>query len=40
MAMLTDSNIEIFNRACYNYPTLGDMYKYAAYDALAKIITV
>ena len=24
----------LFNRACFNYPTLGDLYKYATYDAL------
>ena len=24
----------LFNRACFNYPTLGDLYKYAAYDAI------
>ena len=24
----------MFNRACFNYPTLGDLYKYAAYDAM------
>jgi NAD(P) transhydrogenase len=36
MAMLTDSGVELFNRACFNYPTLGDLYKYAAYDAMVK----
>ena len=36
MAMLTDSTVEVFNRACFNYPTLGDLYKYAAYDAILK----
>ncbi|MEO5913046.1 MAG: Si-specific NAD(P)(+) transhydrogenase [Luteolibacter sp.] len=35
MAMLTDSGAELFNRACFNYPTLGDLYKYATYDALS-----
>jgi NAD(P) transhydrogenase len=38
MAMLSESTLDIFNRACFNYPTLGDMYKYAAYDALAKML--
>ena len=41
MAMLAESTADIFNRACFNYPTLGDLYKYATYDALlrqAKII--
>lgn len=36
MAMLTGSGVELFNRACFNYPTLGDLYKYAAYDAMIK----
>lgn len=34
MAMLSGSTAEIFNRACFNYPTLGDLYKFAAYRAL------
>jgi NAD(P) transhydrogenase len=34
MAMLAGANADIFNRACFNYPTLGDLYKYAAYDAI------
>ena len=29
-----DADAELFNRACFNYPTLGDLYKYAAYDAI------
>lgn len=33
MAMLTGSGVELFNRACFNYPTLGELYKHAAYDA-------
>lgn len=36
LAMLTGSDAELFNRACFNYPTLGDLYKYATYDAMAK----
>ena len=32
--MMTNSTAELFNRACFNYPTLGDLYKYAAYDAI------
>ena len=38
MAMLFDADLEIFNRACFNYPTLGDLYKYATYNALLKIV--
>jgi NAD(P) transhydrogenase len=34
IAMLAGATADIFNRACFNYPTLGDLYKYAAYDAL------
>jgi NAD(P) transhydrogenase len=34
MAMLADGDAELFNRACFNYPTLGDLYKYASYEAL------
>ncbi len=33
MAMMTGSGIELFNQTCFNYPTLGDMYKHAAIDA-------
>ena len=33
-AMLADATAELFNRGCFNYPTLGDLYKYAAYDAM------
>jgi NAD(P) transhydrogenase len=36
MALLMDADAELFNRACFNYPTLGDLYKYAAYDAIAR----
>jgi NAD(P) transhydrogenase len=34
LALLTESSAELFNQACFNYPTLGDLYKYATYDAL------
>jgi len=34
IAMLAEAGAELFNRECFNYPTLGDLYKYAAYDAL------
>lgn len=32
--MLVDGTIDTFIRAVYNYPTLSDLYKYAAYDGL------
>src|SRR5262249_28085253 len=27
VAMMSDATAELFNRACFNYPTLGDLYK-------------
>ena len=36
VAMLSDSTAELFNRTCFNFPTLGDLYKIATYDALIK----
>ena len=30
MAMVTGSTAEVFNRACFNFPTLGDLYRDAA----------
>jgi NAD(P) transhydrogenase len=36
IAMLAEEGADLFNRACFNYPTLGDLYKYATYDALAQ----
>ena len=36
IAMLAEAGADLFNRACFNYPTLGDLYKYATYDALAQ----
>lgn len=36
MAMLTNSGVELFLRSCFNYPTLGDLYKLATHDALLK----
>ena len=34
IAMLMNATAELFDRTCFNYPTLGDLYKYAAYDAI------
>ena len=34
LALLTESDADVFNRACFNYPTLGELYKYATYDAI------
>ena len=36
LALLTETGADLFNRACFNYPTLGDLYKYATFDALAQ----
>ena len=36
IAMLAGVGASVFNRACFNFPTLGDLYKYATYDALLK----
>ncbi len=38
MALLTGGTADLFNRACFNYPTLGDLYKNASYDALSKCL--
>lgn len=37
IAMMTGAGADLFNQACFNYPTLGDLYKYAAYDALFQV---
>jgi len=34
MVMLSGGTIEVFERACFNFPTLGTLYKTAAFDAL------
>jgi NAD(P) transhydrogenase len=36
VAMMAEAGAEIFNRTCFNYPTLGDLYKYATYEAMLK----
>ena len=36
VAMLSNADAHLFNQACFNYPTLGDLYKYATYDAFLK----
>jgi NAD(P) transhydrogenase len=35
-AMMLGAGAELFINICYNYPTLGELYKYAAYDALGR----
>jgi len=29
--MMAGAGADLFNRTCFNYPTLGDLYKYATY---------
>jgi NAD(P) transhydrogenase len=36
VAMMSGSGAELFNRTCFNYPTLGDLYKLATYEAMLK----
>jgi NAD(P) transhydrogenase len=36
MAMMSNAGAELLNRTCFNYPTLGDLYKYATYEAMLK----
>jgi len=36
VVMAMDATADLFNRTCFNYPTLGDLYKYAAYDAIVQ----
>ena len=36
MVMLSGGGADLLERACFNYPTLGDLYKQATYDAILK----
>jgi NAD(P) transhydrogenase len=36
-AMMCGATSEVFIRTCYNYPTLGELYKYATYDAMGRL---
>ena len=35
-ALLLEQDVNLFINTCYNYPTLSEMYKYAAYDAMGR----
>ncbi len=35
--LMTNGTIDVFIQAVYNYPTLSDLYKYAAYDGLGNL---
>ena len=37
--MLLDGTVDVFIDMVFNYPTLGEMFKYAAYDALGALAT-
>jgi len=37
MALQTESTIDMFVNTAFNYPSLGDAYKYAAYDGLGAV---
>ena len=34
--MMAEAGADLFNRTCFKYPTLGDLYKYATYAAMLK----
>jgi len=36
MAMLTNSTAELFDEACFNLPSLGELYKFASLDAISR----
>jgi NAD(P) transhydrogenase len=36
-ALLAGAGTDLFIQTCYNYPSLTELYKYAAYDALGKL---
>ena len=37
VAMMMEATHEVFIRTCFNYPTLGELYKYATYDAMGAL---
>lgn len=36
MALMSNAASDVFIETCFNYPTLGQLYKYATYDAMGK----
>ena len=36
-AMMMEATNALFIRTCFNYPTLGELYKYATYDAMGNL---
>ena len=37
IALMCEASSDLFIRTCFNYPTLGDLYKYATYDAMSHL---
>ena len=37
LAMLQGATLDLFIEAVFNYPTLSELYKYAAYDGLGAL---
>ena len=37
MALMMEAKSEVFIETCFNYPTLGQLYKYATYDAMGEL---
>ncbi len=37
VAMTQNSTVDLFQKICFNYPTLGDLYKFATQDALSTV---
>jgi len=35
-ALMLNATVNVFLDTCYNYPTLSEMYKYAAYEAIGR----
>jgi len=36
IAMMAEAGADLFNCTCFNYPSLGDLHKYATYAAMLK----
>jgi NAD(P) transhydrogenase len=36
IALMVDAGHDLFIETCFNYPTLGQLYKYATYDAMGR----
>jgi len=34
IGLMVDADHQLFIETCFNYPTLGQLYKYATYDAM------